>query len=81
MKYFVYVLESGKDGRLYYGYTMDLEQRLKDHNSGKTRSLIGRLPVKLIYLEECESKIDAKEKEKFFKSGAGREYIKEKIGA
>ena len=81
MKYFAYVLASEKDRKFYYGYTKDLEQRLKDHNRGKTRALIGRLPVKLLYFEECASKKEAKEKEKYFKSGIGREYIKRKIGA
>lgn len=50
---FVYML-SCADGTLYTGWTPDIERRLKQHNAGKaskyTRS---RLPVELVYLEEC----------------------------
>ena len=45
------------DGSLYTGYTTDLEDRLKTHNSGKgakyTRS---RLPVSLVYSETAETR-------------------------
>ncbi len=54
--YYVYMLECA-DGSLYTGYTTDLEDRLKTHNSGKgakyTRS---RLPVSLVYSETAETR-------------------------
>ena len=44
MEYFVYVLESEIDGRLYKGQTSDIEKRLTEHNSGKTKSTKGYKP-------------------------------------
>ncbi|KHM53133.1 methyltransferase [Anaerovibrio lipolyticus] len=63
MRAFTYILECA-DGTLYTGYTTDMEKRLSTHNSGKaskyTRS---RLPVKLVYLEECIDKETAMSRE------------------
>jgi putative endonuclease len=39
--YYVYVLKSEKDGRLYKGLTSDLEKRLLQHNAGITKSTKG----------------------------------------
>ncbi|TPV34077.1 GIY-YIG nuclease family protein [Paucihalobacter ruber] len=79
MKYYVYVLESTKDGRLYKGHTNRLEERLKEHNSGKTSSTKGYRPWVLVYHEEYDSEREAIEREKYFKTGSGREYLKNKI--
>lgn len=52
------------DGSLYTGWTTDLEERIKTHNSGQgakyTRS---RLPVKLVYFEEAEDRSAALKRE------------------
>ena len=79
MEYFVYVLESEKDGRLYKGQTSDIEKRVKEHNSGKTKSTKGYKPWKLVYFETFETRIEAVLREKHFKSGSGREFLKEII--
>ncbi|QJP34402.1 GIY-YIG nuclease family protein [Nonlabens sp. Ci31] len=76
MKYFVYVIRSDVDGRLYKGLSKDVNQRLVWHNQGKTRSTKGYRPWKLIYTEELLSLEDAREREKYFKSGQGREELK-----
>jgi putative endonuclease len=60
-----------KDGRLYTGYTTNLENRLKDHNEGHTKSTRNRRPLELIYSEKFESKKEAMEREKFFKTPEG----------
>ena len=52
------------DGTLYTGYTTDVERRLATHNSGKASKYTrGRLPVKLVYLEECKDKETAMSRE------------------
>ena len=78
--YFVYILQSRRDNGYYIGYTADLKQRLKEHNSGKTRSLRHRLPLDLIYAEEFDSKRDAKVREGQIKSWRGGEAFKRLIG-
>ena len=65
MKFFVYVLGSDdKDkGRSYVGWTVDLEQRLEKHNSGKgARSTRGRV-WELIYAECYETRHEAMSRE------------------
>ena len=63
MRAFTYILECA-DGTLYTGYTTDVERRLATHNSGKASKYTrGRLPVKLVYLEECEDKETAMSRE------------------
>ena len=79
MEYFVYVLESEIDGRLYKGQTSDVEKRLTEHNSGKTKSTKGYKPWKLVYFEKFETRDEAVLREKFFKTGSGRELLKYKL--
>ena len=67
MTYFVYVLQSKKDGRLYKGYTIDINVRLQEHNSGKTKSTKGYRSWELVYFENFETKEEALTREKYFK--------------
>lgn len=76
MKFFVYVLRSINFDRNYVGFTGNVGKRLKQHNAGKTKSTKPYLPWKLVFVEEFEFKEDALAKEKFLKTGRGREYIK-----
>ncbi|MBA6313204.1 GIY-YIG nuclease family protein [Cellulophaga baltica] len=59
MKYYVYVLESEKDQRWYKGHTVDLDKRIKEHNSGKTKSTKGFIPWRLVYFEVVETREEA----------------------
>ena len=60
---YVYILECG-DKTFYTGWTNDLEKRIKTHNEGKGAKYTKyRLPVKLIYYEEFENRIDAMKRE------------------
>jgi len=72
-------LKSELDGRLYKGYTEDLLQRLKEHNSGKSKSTKGYKPWKIVYFEEFITQHEALSREKYFKTGSGREYLKMKL--
>ena len=63
-------------GKKYTGLTADIERRLVEHNSGKTKSTKFGKPWHLIYKEELPSLADARKREKYIKSGVGREYIK-----
>jgi putative endonuclease len=78
-KYYVYVLQSLKDQKYYYGLTTTLESRLKDHNAGRVISTQPRRPLELVYFEELFGYTNARKREKYFKSSAGRKYIKQKL--
>ena len=69
---FTYILECS-DGSLYTGWTNDLENRLKTHNNGKGGKYTKvRLPVKLVYYETYENKIDAMKREYYIKHNMTR---------
>jgi putative endonuclease len=72
----VYVLKSLKNGRLYTGSTNDLERRLVEHNSGKSKYTKSTAPFELLYTEEYPTRIEAYSREMFFKTGKGREILK-----
>ena len=74
--FFVYILRSKFDDGYYIGYTSDLNERIREHNSGKTKSLKHRLPLELLYSEEYESKRDAKAREAQIKSWKGGDAFK-----
>lgn len=77
--YYVYVLRNEKDKEFYTGYTQDLERRFKEHNQGKTFSTKSREPFDIIYYEACLDREDAKQREKYLKSGIGKRYIKNRL--
>jgi putative endonuclease len=78
-EWFVYALRSLKDNNLYIGISRDPKKRVESHNKGKTESTKNRRPFVLIYKECCNSLEEAREKEKYYKSGFGREVIKNLI--
>lgn len=65
--YYVYVMRSLKDGRLYKGFTSNLKRRIKEHNSGQTKSTKGFVPWELIYFEKVNSREEARNREKYLK--------------
>ena len=79
--YYVYVLRSLINRRLYTGSTQDIERRLKEHNSGKTKYTSSTKPFELVYKETYNTRLEAVRREKFLKSGKGREFLKDKLGA
>ena len=74
--YFVYVLESFKDKKLYTGYTNNVKRRFEEHNKGLVSITKYRKPFKLIYLEGYLNQQDATAREKFFKTGWGRTHLR-----
>jgi len=71
MTYYLYILRSLKDKKHYTGISSNVEKRLAQHNSGKTRSTKIRRPFILIYTEEFNSRSEAREREKYLKSYQG----------
>ena len=59
--------------------TADLETRIKYHNQGRVFSTKGFIPWKLVYTEKVDNRLNARKKEKYFKSGCGKEFIKKVI--
>ena len=80
--YYVYVIESLKNRKRYVGFTSKpVSVRLEEHNRGTNKWTGQNRPFKLVYYEEFESEKEARRREKFFKTGKGREYLKRIIPA
>lgn len=78
--YFVYLLESAIDKSWYIGYTPDTPQnRAQKHNAGIVYSTKRKMPWRLIYYEAYLNRSDATNREKFLKSGAGRNFLKKQL--
>ena len=69
--YYVYILKSTQDDKLYIGYTNDLRRRLIQHNTSSSKATKSRLPLKLVYYEVYLSEKDAKDREFKLKRFAG----------
>ena len=80
MSYYVYILRC-KDNSLYTGFTRDVRQRVCQHNSGfrGAKSLRGKTPVVLVYLETYLTIKDALNREREIKGW--RKERKEKLVA
>jgi len=79
--FYVYVLKSEVDKKLYIGYTDDLKRRISEHNQGKTKSIKHRMPFELIYYEAYKNKTDARKREIELKNNSyQKEQLLKKIG-
>ncbi len=61
--FYMYILKSLKDKKLYIGSTNNLPRRLKEHNSGLVPSTKPRTPFKLVYFEGYASEDEARHRE------------------
>jgi len=80
MPYYVYILESLKDGSDYVGLTNNLEDRLRRHNEGRVAYTKPRRPWKLVYSEEHPDRSSAAKRESEIKAHKRRAFI-EKINS
>ncbi|MDE2939751.1 MAG: GIY-YIG nuclease family protein [Chloroflexota bacterium] len=76
----VYVLQSDSSGLLYVGQTRDLARRLGEHQQGLASYTRNRGPWTLVYEEEWATRGEAMRRERFLKSGVGREWLKNQVG-
>lgn len=56
---FVYILQ-GKNGKYYIGSTNNLERRILEHNSGKTKYTKEILPITLVFKQYYETIIESR---------------------
>lgn len=71
----VYVLKSKTTGKRYIGQTSDIKKRLSAHNSGDSRYTKNRGPWDIVYREVYQTRSEAILREKFFKTGKGRDFL------
>ena len=74
--YKVYAISSLERNYIYVGLTSNIDARLVRHNKGYERTTKPYSPFVLIYTEECTTRIMARNREKYWKSGIGKEILK-----
>jgi putative endonuclease len=80
--FYVYVIQSLNSGIRYTGQTENLTQRIRQHDNGSLGKYTkGKGPWVLIYFEMCITRSEALKREKYLKSGAGRDFIKRHIAS
>lgn len=77
--FYVYVLQSLKDKKLYIDYTTDLRNRLGEHNYGECNSTKYRRPFRLIFYEAYLNKEDVLRRERYFKTNKGKTTLKQML--
>jgi len=73
--FYMYILKSEKTDSYYIGSSQDLDNRVEEHNSGKSVSTRGKRPWKLVYSESYETLSGARKREMEVKSWKSRKMI------
>jgi len=73
--FYVYVIKNLLTHKRYTGYTKNIHQRIKKHNTNHKGYTGQRGEWVLVYSEQYRNKNDALLREKFLKSGKGREFL------
>lgn len=77
--FYIYVLQSIKNGNLYTGYTADLKKRFREHNEGRVKSTSYRRPLELIYYEAYKEEEMARKRERLLKSGKAHMELRKRL--
>ena len=76
LMYCVYSIKSRGKNYIYVGITNDIERRTNEHNKGWVKTTRSFAPFKTVLVEKYPTRIEAREREKYLKSGCGKEYLK-----
>jgi putative endonuclease len=77
--YQVYAIKSKNRNYIYVGLTENLERRISEHNNGRSKTTKPYRPFELIYKEICVDRLSARQREKYLKSGIGKEFLQSLI--
>ncbi len=77
--YYVYILQSQKDEKYYIGVTSNIKKRIKEHNSGLSKSTKYRRPFLLLRLEKYANIKLAYKRERFLKLKKSAKILKKII--
>jgi putative endonuclease len=72
----IYAIHDSPSGDIYVGLTNDIERRMSEHKRGNNRSTKNFKNIKLLYTEQCKDYKSARIREKYLKSGCGKEFLK-----
>jgi len=73
--FYCYVLQSQKTGRRYVGSCEDLAERIRRHNAGDSKATKHGVPRVLLHSETFPTRSEAAQRERYYKSGRGRDEL------
>jgi putative endonuclease len=73
---YTYAIKSYEKNYIYVGLSNNPERRIAEHNNGKERTTRAYAPFKTILIEVHNTRTEARKREKYLKSGIGKEYLK-----
>ncbi|SDB59584.1 putative endonuclease [Flavobacteriaceae bacterium MAR_2010_188] len=75
--YYIYAMSSKSRNYIYVGLTKDCEARIKRHNGGREKTTKPYRPFELIFLENIDASLEeARRREKYWKSGVGKDRLR-----
>ncbi len=74
--YYVYVIKSKIRNYIYVGISNNIERRVSEHNSGKNKTTKPYRPFDILLTETYNTRMEARKREKYLKSGVGKEFLK-----
>ena len=72
---YVYAIKSVERNYIYV-MPNNVERRIVEHNNGENRSTKAYAPFRMILIEEFPNRLEARKREKYLKSGVGKEFLK-----
>jgi putative endonuclease len=79
MPYYVYIIQSQKDGSYYSGCTQDLSERVERHNQGRSKYTKAKRPWRLVYSERHPDRSRAVKRENEIKSRKKKTFIEDLV--
>ena len=77
--FYVYILRSLKNGKLYYGHAEDVTIRVERHNACREKYTKSGVPWELIHQESYLTRGEAMKREKYLKKLKSPKYILENV--
>jgi putative endonuclease len=74
--HYVYAIKSTRRNYLYVGITDNIDRRIYEHNTGKNKTTRAYRPFVLFHTETYTTRAEARQREKFLKTGYGKELLK-----
>ena len=74
--FYVYSIQSLSRNYIYVGLTDNVDRRFNEHQSGKNRTTKPYRPFKIVLIENFVTRPEARIREKYLKSGVGKEFLK-----
>jgi len=75
MAYYLYIIQSDKEGSFYIGTTQNLDARILRHNQGRSKYTRTKRPLNLVYVEDYPDRSSAMKREYAIKRRKSKDYI------